>query len=63
MLAGLTRSMQRAAFFRIVVLANVMPSSTPGVFDTSTSNGPEAFLTASEKQQQDLELLSIQLYF
>ena len=55
--------MQRAAFFRIVVLANVMPSSTPGVFDTSTSNGPEAFLTASEKQQQDLELLSIQLYY
>ena len=47
MLAGFTRSIQRADFFLKVDLARVIPSSTPGVFDTSTSKGPEAFFTAS----------------
>ena len=49
MLAGFTRSIHNEDFFRKVVLAKVMPSSTPGVFETSTSNGPVAFLTASKK--------------
>ena len=41
--------MHSAGFFRIIVFARVIPSSTPGVFDTSTNKGPDAFLTASKK--------------
>lgn len=43
--------MTMTCLFRCVPVVRVIPSVDPGVLAISTSNGPEALATVSEKQK------------